>query len=99
MASENTNNVSVEKLTKRMGKYSLVVVASERAKELKRFEERIGEVTPSNQIRNALTDIANAQVKIIVGDAETEESGIIDDSDMEIESEITAQVQADTEIL
>ena len=65
MKSDNTKNVSVEKLTKRMGKYSLVIAASERAKELKRIEERLGDITPSNRIANALSDISDAKVKII----------------------------------
>jgi len=89
MTSENTNNVSVEKLTKRVGKYSLVILASERAKELKRFEERTGDITASNQVRNALTDIANAKVKIIIGDDESneaEEEIIADDIDAALEA-------------
>jgi|GEM_PF-2522146 len=91
MASENTNNVSVEKLTKRVGKYSLVILASERAKELKRFEERTGEITASNQVRNALTDIANAKVKMIIGDDDSNVSDeeidvTIDDVDAMLEA-------------
>ena len=65
MTSVNTNNVSVERLTKRMGKYSLVVAASERAKEIKRFEERSGDITPSSQIVRALSEIEEAKIKII----------------------------------
>ena len=77
MKSNDTQNVSVEKLTKRMGKYSLVIAATERAKELKRIEERLGNITPSNKIANALSDISQAKVKIIEEDndaaAESEE--------------------------
>ena len=79
MASENINNVSVERLTKRMGKYSLVIAVSERAKEIKRMEERTGNITPGNQIGRSLAEITEAKIKIIEDNEDIEEIIEIDE--------------------
>lgn len=57
--------LTIERLTRRMGKYALVVAVSQRARELKDRQSRIGDTTPSNLIGRAIREIAEGKVKLL----------------------------------
>ena len=57
--------VNIERLTRRMGKYALVVAVSQRTRELKERQARIGDITPSNLVGRALKEIAEGKVKMM----------------------------------
>jgi DNA-directed RNA polymerase subunit K/omega len=59
------NPVNIERLTRRMGKYALVVAVSQRARELKERQTRLGDTTPTNLIGRALAEIFDGKVKVI----------------------------------
>jgi len=59
------SRVNIERLTRRMGKYALVVAVSQRARELKERQNRVGDTTPSNLIGRALLEIRDAKVKLL----------------------------------
>lgn len=58
--------IDIERLTRRMGKYALVVAVSQRARELKE-RARFGEVNvnQSNLIARALREISEGRVKLL----------------------------------
>ncbi|HEY3377535.1 MAG TPA: DNA-directed RNA polymerase subunit omega [Armatimonadota bacterium] len=70
MPDQKVRNVNVERLTRRMGKYALVVAVSQRARELKERQARLGDTTPTNLVGRALTEIFDGKVKLM---AETNE--------------------------
>jgi DNA-directed RNA polymerase subunit K/omega len=57
--------VNLERLARRLGKYGLVVAVSQRARELKDRQSRIGDITPANLIGRALVEISEAKVKLL----------------------------------
>jgi DNA-directed RNA polymerase omega subunit len=57
--------VNVDLLSRRMGKYALVVAASQRARELKDRYARIGDLNPQNLIGRALREIQEGKVKLL----------------------------------
>ena len=65
MADQKSQPVNVERLTRRMGKYALVVAVSQRTRELKERQARLGDITPSNLVGRALKEISDAKVKIL----------------------------------
>ncbi|HEX2948584.1 MAG TPA: DNA-directed RNA polymerase subunit omega [Armatimonadota bacterium] len=68
MSDQKIQPVNVERLTRRMGKYALVVAVSQRVRELKERQARMGDITPSNLVGRALGEISSAQVKLLVED-------------------------------
>ncbi len=64
--------VNLERLAHRLGKYGLVVAVSQRARELKDRQSRIGDITPANLIGRALVEISEAKVKLLEVPAEEE---------------------------
>jgi len=59
------NYVNIERLTRRLGKYALVVAVSQRTRELKDRQSRIGDISPANLIGRALSEIYDGKVKIL----------------------------------
>lgn len=57
--------VNIERLKGRMGKYSLVVAVSKRARELKDRQSRLADLNPSNLVGRALQEIADGRVKLL----------------------------------
>ena len=57
--------VNIERLTRRMGKYALVVAVSQRARELKDRQVRMNDLAPSNLVGRALKEISEGRVKLI----------------------------------
>lgn len=70
MTDQKPQNVNIERLTRRMGKYALVVAVSQRTRELKERQARMGDFAPSNLVGRALSEISEGKVKLMV---ETEE--------------------------
>lgn len=70
MADQKLQTVNIERLKRRMGKYALVVAASQRTRELKERHTRLGDLAPSNLVGRALKEISDGKVKLM---AETEE--------------------------
>ena len=64
--------VNLERLSRRMGKYGLVVAVSQRARELKDRQSRIGDITPANLIGRALVEISEAKVKLLEAPTDAE---------------------------
>jgi len=65
MPDQKITPVNIERLTRRMGKYALVVAVSQRTRELKERQARIGDVSPSNLVGRALREIAEGKVKMV----------------------------------
>jgi len=57
--------INIDRLSRRIGKYALVVAASQRARELKERSARVGDLNPSNLIGRALGEIFDGKVKMI----------------------------------
>ena len=70
MADQKVQPFNVERLTRRMGKYALVVAVSQRVRELKERQARLGDLNPSNLVGRALGEISAAQVKLLAEDEE-----------------------------
>jgi DNA-directed RNA polymerase subunit K/omega len=68
MPEQKPQSVNVERLTRRMGKYALVVAVSQRTRELKERQARLGDLTPSNLVGRALKEIAEGKVKLMAED-------------------------------
>ena len=64
------SRVDIERLTRRMGKYALVVAVSQRARQLKDRQTHFGALNQSDLVERALREISEAKVKLI---EETEE--------------------------
>jgi DNA-directed RNA polymerase subunit K/omega len=62
--------VNIDRLSRRLGKYALVVAVSQRSRELKDQQYRRGEREVTNHIGRALHEIFEGKVKLI---DETEE--------------------------
>lgn len=56
---------NIDRLARRLGKYALVVAVSQRTRELKDRQGRMGDQNPSNLIGRALAEIAEGKVKLI----------------------------------
>lgn len=56
---------NIDRLARRLGKYALVVAVSQRTRELKDRQSRLGDQNPSNLIGRALGEIAEGKVKLI----------------------------------
>jgi len=56
---------NIDRLARRLGKYALVVAVSQRTRELKDRQSRMGDLAPSNLIARALNEIAEGRVKLI----------------------------------
>jgi DNA-directed RNA polymerase omega subunit len=67
-ASEVAREVEVDKLSRKLGKYALVVAVSKRAREMKERTAR-SPLGPSSAsyIERALRDVAKGRVKVIRG--------------------------------
>jgi DNA-directed RNA polymerase omega subunit len=65
MAEPTQQQVNIEHLMRRMGKYALVVAVSQRARELKDRQSRLGDVTPTNIVGRALEEIHQGKVKLL----------------------------------
>jgi len=70
MPEQKLAPTNVERLTRRMGKYALVVAVSQRTRELKERQARIGDFTPSNLVGRALKEISEGKVKILAESTE-----------------------------
>lgn len=57
--------VNIDRLARRVGKYALVVAVSQRARELKERQARLGDITPSNLVGRALGEIYDGKVKVL----------------------------------
>lgn len=69
--SRQSEKVNIDRLARRMGKYALVVAVSQRARELKERQARLGDLNPSNLVGRALDEIYHGRVKLL--EEETEE--------------------------
>ena len=67
-AREQDREVEVDKLSKKFGKYALVVAVSKRARSMK---ERMARTplgpSPASYIERALRDVAKGKVKVVRG--------------------------------
>jgi len=72
MSEQKITPVNIERLTRRMGKYALVVAVSQRTRELKERQARIGDFSPSNLVGRALKEISEGKVKMLVETSEEE---------------------------
>ncbi|MHB9130183.1 MAG: DNA-directed RNA polymerase subunit omega [Armatimonadota bacterium] len=63
--STHRSRVDIERLTRRMGKYALVVAVSQRARQLKDRQTQLADLTPSDLVGRALNEIADAKVKLL----------------------------------
>ena len=66
MPDQKPQQVNIERLTRRMGKYALVVAVSQRTRELKERQARMGDTTPSNLVGRALSEISEGKVKLMI---------------------------------
>lgn len=67
-ASEPVREVEVDKLSRKLGKYALVVAVSKRAREMKERTARAAlGPSPASYIERALRDVAKGRVKVIRG--------------------------------
>lgn len=57
--------VNIDRLSRRMGKYALVVAVSQRSRELKDQSYRRGERDQSNLIGRAINELYDGKVKLI----------------------------------
>ena len=57
--------VNIERLARRLGKYALVVAVSQRARELKERQARLGDLAPPNLVGRALNEIYEGKVKVV----------------------------------
>ncbi|MHB9023573.1 MAG: DNA-directed RNA polymerase subunit omega [Armatimonadota bacterium] len=57
--------VDIERLTRRMGKYALVVAVSQRARQLKDRASHLSDITPSDIVGRALGEIFDGKVKLL----------------------------------
>lgn len=64
-SSAHKARISTERLSRRMGKYALVVAVSKRARELKDRHSRLGDINTSNLVGRALQEIADGKVKLL----------------------------------
>jgi DNA-directed RNA polymerase subunit K/omega len=69
MPEQKIMPVNVERLTRRMGKYALVVAVSQRTRELKDRQARNADISASSLVGNALKEIAEGKVKIMTESA------------------------------
>ena len=67
---QQPTRVNIDLLARRMGKYALVVAVSQRARELKERQSRLGEVNQSNLIGRALFEINDGKVKLLEEETE-----------------------------
>ena len=68
MAQHNQpTRINIDRLSRRVGKYALVVAAAQRARELKDRQARLGDINsnPSNLISRALGEIFEGKVKML----------------------------------
>jgi DNA-directed RNA polymerase subunit K/omega len=65
-APEQVREVEVDKLARKLGKYSLVVAVAKRAREMKERTARapLG-ASPASYIERALRDVARGRVKVV----------------------------------
>lgn len=61
----NQPQANIERLARRLGKYALVVAVSQRTRELKDRQSRMGDFNQSNVIGRALSEIAEGKVKLL----------------------------------
>ncbi len=64
------SRVNIERLKRRMGKYALVVAVSQRTRELKDRQSRLGDINISNLVGRALREIHEGKVKLLEEDEE-----------------------------
>jgi len=57
--------VNIDRLSRRMGKYAVVVAVSQRARQLKDAQTRLGDINISNLIGRALHEIEDGKVKLL----------------------------------
>ena len=57
--------VNIERLARRLGKYALVVAVSQRTRELKERQSRLGDINAANLIGRALDEIYDGRVKLL----------------------------------
>lgn len=62
---DQQKQINIDRLSRRVGKYALVVAVSQRARELKERQARLGDLNPSNLIGRALSEIYDGKVKMI----------------------------------
>ena len=66
MAQHNQQTrINIDRLSRRVGKYALVVAVSQRARELKDRQARLGDLNPANLIGRALGEIFDGKVKVL----------------------------------
>jgi len=63
--SQHSQKVNIDRLSRRVGKYALVVAVSQRARELKERQARLGDLNPSNLVGRALDEIYEGKVKML----------------------------------
>ena len=63
--SQQHEKVNIDRLARRVGKYALVVAVSQRARELKERQARLGDLNPSNLVGRALDEIYDGRVKLL----------------------------------
>jgi len=67
-ASDQRGEIEVDKLTRKMGKYALVMAVSKRAREMKERAARMPlGPSPASYIERALRDVAKGKVKVVRG--------------------------------
>lgn len=64
------SKVNIDRLSRRMGKYALVVAVAQRSRELKDLSYRRGERDQANLIARALHELYEGKVKLIEEDEE-----------------------------
>ena len=68
--SQQNEKVNIDRLSRRVGKYALVVAVSQRARELKERQARLGDLNPSNLVGRALDEIYDGRVKLLEEESE-----------------------------
>ncbi|MHB0935480.1 MAG: DNA-directed RNA polymerase subunit omega [Armatimonadota bacterium] len=68
--SQQHEKVNIDRLARRVGKYALVVTVSQRARELKERQARLGDLNPSNLVGRALDEIYVGRVKLLEEESE-----------------------------
>lgn len=63
--SQQNGKVNIDRLARRVGKYALVVAVSQRARELKERQARLGDLNPSNLVGRAIDEIYSGRVKLL----------------------------------
>lgn len=63
--SNLSSQTNIERLSRRLGKYALVVAVSQRTRELKERQSRLGDFNQANLIGRALGEIFDGKVKLL----------------------------------